>query len=271
MSDFAARELHRQGWQTGGGLGKHEDGIRDAIKVKRKNNTNGLGHDVGEQFTFHWWDHVFNQAANSISIDESGADVKISSNKSSGSEALSTKKPRKQTKQLLYGSFVSAGTCKSDDVTIEPSLDSDTSDGEEDNISCDTLERTFKMTGLTGHKAARHGHQLSGKLKRITDHENEAGQTTPVESVEEEVGPKKKRKKQKKKEAETLSSPIAENETKIATDSHKVNQTVETVTAEDKKVIKKKRKKKNVSYNDEDVDADVPKKKKKKKAKLHIG
>ena len=38
-----------------------------------------------------------------------------------------------------------------------------------------TLERAFKMSGgRTAHAAARHGHKLNGKLKRLHDQENEA-------------------------------------------------------------------------------------------------
>jgi len=95
---------------------------------------------------------------------------------------LSTKKPRKQTKQLLYGSFVLAGACKLEDAASESGSD-DASSAEEDNTACDTLERTFRMTGLTGHKAARHGHRLSGKLKRIGDHDEEASRKS-AERVE---------------------------------------------------------------------------------------
>ena len=29
-----------------------------------------VGYDAGDQFSFHWWDHVFNKAAKSIVVQE---------------------------------------------------------------------------------------------------------------------------------------------------------------------------------------------------------
>ena len=52
----------------GKGLGREEKGITEAIKPKLKFNSTGLGYDMGEQFKFHWWDHVFNKAANNITV-----------------------------------------------------------------------------------------------------------------------------------------------------------------------------------------------------------
>lgn len=28
-----------------------------------------VGHKEGEQFTFHWWDHVFNKASSSLQVE----------------------------------------------------------------------------------------------------------------------------------------------------------------------------------------------------------
>lgn len=169
---FAQSELHKHGWHSGKGLGKYEDGMKEAIKVKRKDNTSGLGHNIADEFTFHWWDHVFNKAAKSIEV-KSLEDGVTMSRKADGVEtALSTKKPCKnvQGKSLLYGTFVRAGTYK--EAAEE---DGESSDEDEDLSSKDTLEKTFKLTGLTGHKGARHGHTMSGKLKRILDQESNNG------------------------------------------------------------------------------------------------
>lgn len=35
-----------------------------------------VGYDAGDQFSFHWWDHVFNKAAKSIVVQEN--DVRTS-------------------------------------------------------------------------------------------------------------------------------------------------------------------------------------------------
>uniref|UniRef100_H0YZK8 G patch domain-containing protein 4 n=1 Tax=Taeniopygia guttata TaxID=59729 RepID=H0YZK8_TAEGU len=66
---FAETQLRRHGWRRGQGLGRREDGIAEAIRVKVKCDTAGVGHDAAEPFTFHWWDHVFNQAAANIAVE----------------------------------------------------------------------------------------------------------------------------------------------------------------------------------------------------------
>uniref|UniRef100_A0A8C7E9J4 G patch domain-containing protein 4 n=1 Tax=Nothoprocta perdicaria TaxID=30464 RepID=A0A8C7E9J4_NOTPE len=66
---FAERQLLRHGWQRGRGLGKREDGIAEAIRVRVKCDTAGLGHDAAEPFSFHWWDHVFNASAANIAVE----------------------------------------------------------------------------------------------------------------------------------------------------------------------------------------------------------
>ncbi len=95
---------------SGKGLGRAENGISEAIKVKVKCDKGGVsdrfmqhfntslvhmchwfgldfivcrkllfvdkhdaflhqvGHKEGEQFTFHWWDHVFNKASSSLQV-----------------------------------------------------------------------------------------------------------------------------------------------------------------------------------------------------------
>uniref|UniRef100_A0A674CWZ9 G patch domain-containing protein 4 n=1 Tax=Salmo trutta TaxID=8032 RepID=A0A674CWZ9_SALTR len=53
---FAKQQLLRHGWEQGKGLGRQENGICEAIIVN-------------VQFTFHWWDHVFNKASSSLEVE----------------------------------------------------------------------------------------------------------------------------------------------------------------------------------------------------------
>lgn len=174
---FASRELKKHGWNDGQGLGKLQTGMKEAIKVKVKNNTSGLGHDHGTEFTFHWWDHVFNKTANSIKVTSDEDGVKIEKDKDCEKikpVLISNKKPLKSCfagKPLLYGTFVKSGTFNASDGVPSNEEESESSSDEEDMSAKDTLEKTYKLTGLTGHKAARHGHKLSGKLKRIQEQE----------------------------------------------------------------------------------------------------
>ena len=58
---FAKNHMYKQGWVEGKGLGRYETGMKNAIKVKIKRDQAGMGHDMAEEFTFQWWDHVFNK------------------------------------------------------------------------------------------------------------------------------------------------------------------------------------------------------------------
>ncbi|XP_042750751.1 LOW QUALITY PROTEIN: G patch domain-containing protein 4-like, partial [Lagopus leucura] len=91
---FAERELRRHGWTWGRGLGKWEDGIARPIRPSVKCGTAGVGHDAAEQFSFHWWDHVFNEAAANIAVRD-GQDGVCVEARSEQRFGLSTKKPHK--------------------------------------------------------------------------------------------------------------------------------------------------------------------------------
>uniref|UniRef100_A0A8C3CHE6 G patch domain-containing protein 4 n=1 Tax=Cairina moschata TaxID=8855 RepID=A0A8C3CHE6_CAIMO len=67
---FAEGLLRRHGWSQGKGLGKKEDGISQALRVKVKCDSAGVGHNAAEQFSFHWWDHVFNESAANIAVED---------------------------------------------------------------------------------------------------------------------------------------------------------------------------------------------------------
>merc|ERR1712198_796967 len=115
---FAKNHMYKQGWVEGKGLGRHETGMKSAIKVKIKRDQAGVGHDMAEEFTFQWWDHVFNRAASKIKLkgeddsEESDSDDDDACAGGGGSFDISNKKPTKKKydpKQILYGRFVSGG------------------------------------------------------------------------------------------------------------------------------------------------------------------
>jgi len=252
MACFATNELRKHGWSDGKGLGKKEHGIKEAIKIKRKNNTSGLGLDIAEQFTYHWWDHAFNKAAKSINVDTTGDEVKLS--KTESIEPLSTRKLTKyfNGKPLVYGSFVKAGSFVpgTTNEKSDKKEESSSSEDEVDYSSKDTLERTYKITGLTGHKAARHGHGMSGKLKRILDQEESSPICTPRASPEhtrewdtQEPIPKKKKKKKKNTEVSNMNKEIEEIGS-ICTLSTRGSDTCEPIPK------KKKKKKKHFEVSD---------------------
>lgn len=186
---FAEQQLLRHGWEHGKGLGRAENGISEAIKVKVKCDKGGVGHKEGEQFTFHWWDHVFNKASSSLQVesDQNGIQLKKTVEEDEENGMISNKKPRKATlaKAKLYGCFVKSATLLSGQEQPEPkssrSDDSSSSEEEEDDQKLD-LSSTIMLSdadimkacgGRTAHKGARHGLTMSAKLARLEQQEAE--------------------------------------------------------------------------------------------------
>ncbi|XP_041037683.1 G patch domain-containing protein 4 [Carcharodon carcharias] len=236
--EFAEKQLRQRGWRRGKGLGRREDGIREAIKVKVKCDTAGVGHHAGEQFTFHWWDHVFNKAAANITVESKEDGVEVKKVSEEGELSISNKKPRKThlCKDLLYGRFIKAATLmpSSKAALVEPeSSDDSDSDGDEKlNLSSATRltdeELVQACGGRTGHKGARHGVTMSAKLMRLEEQEREflakygrpggagggdapppprgAKQQDPAsEAVETEGKARRRRKKKRRREREHAS------------------------------------------------------------------
>lgn len=270
---FAQNQLQKHGWEEGKGLGKSENGIKSAIKAKVKNNKGGLGHDAGTEFTFHWWDHIFNKAANTIEVvnDEENGEVEIKKNKNAKKivpQLMYNKRPLPTSvtgKPLLYGTFVSAGVITSKDMDSganTPEALSDASDSEsEEELSTDLLDRTFKKTGLTGHKGARHGFKLSGKLKRIQEQEaktvqniKESNKETKSESDNETKSESENKRKSKSKlEKSKNIKDLQEND--IETKN----------TSKSKKKKRKLKENRELSEEEEAAEPSEPKPKKKKK------
>ncbi|XP_031135483.2 G patch domain-containing protein 4 [Sander lucioperca] len=184
---FAEQQLLRHGWEHGKGLGRGENGISEAIKVKVKCGKGGVGHKEGEQFTFHWWDHVFNKASSGLQVesDQNGIQLKKTMEQDEEDGMISNKKPRKATlaKAKLYGCFVKSATLLSGQEQPEPKSSSsdDSSSSEEEDQKLD-LSSTTKLSdadlmkacgGRTAHKGARHGLTMSAKLARLEQQEAE--------------------------------------------------------------------------------------------------
>ncbi|XP_031564951.1 G patch domain-containing protein 4-like [Actinia tenebrosa] len=168
---FARSQLEKQGWAEGKGLGKEEDGIKKAIKVGIKNDTQGVGYKVSNQFTFHWWDHVFNKTAKSIVVKENEDGVLVTKEGTSN-QPISSKRPNKHSqKPLLYGRFVKASSATTPG-DVESESDNTDEEAEKDFSSKHPEDIVFKACGgRTAHKGARHGLKLNGKLKRIEEQE----------------------------------------------------------------------------------------------------
>ncbi|XP_072249633.1 G patch domain-containing protein 4 [Leuresthes tenuis] len=228
---FAEQQLLRHGWEHGKGLGRAENGRVEAIKVKVKCDKGGVGHKEGEQFTFHWWDHVFNKASSSLQVesDQSGIKLKNTAEEDEEEGMISNKKPRKAAlaKAKLYGCFVKSATLLSGQEQPEPasSNSDDSSSSDEDEEQTLDLSSTTKLSdcdlikacgGRTAHKGARHGLKMSAKLARLEQQEAEfmakygkksqpstsspvsVAPTPPTSQPEQQESAKEKKKKKKK-------------------------------------------------------------------------
>lgn len=218
---FAEQQLLRHGWEKGKGLGRRESGISEAIKVKIKCDKGGVGHKEGEQFTFHWWDHVFNKASSNLVVETGQDGVKVKADDSSN-VLISNRKPTKaqQAKSMLYGSFVKSATLLSGELQPEkPSESDDSSSSSEDEDHKLDLSSTTKLSdadllkacgGRTAHKGARHGLTMNAKLARLEQQElefmnkygknNQPARTSTNPEDNKDATEKTKRKKSKRKE-----------------------------------------------------------------------
>lgn len=279
QSRFAQKELKKFGWKEGSGLGKNENGMKEAIKVKIKNDSHGVGHNRGDEFTFHWWDHVFNKAASSIVVESTQEGVSVKAAKES--VGVSTKKARTyDNKAMLYGQFVKGATLDNNQEVKSEGEEEDASEMteylEEDRQTLQKLpdEEILKICGgMTAHKGARHGLKLNGKLERIQEQERllmekwkkqkgsnsemdkseraslnaKTDTTTENEDVNREcVKTKKKKKKRDKLED---AEKISQNQSPDCDDSQEIQN--------DKSDVKKekKRKRRNIELGHEtDID-----------------
>lgn len=57
----------------GQGIGKNLDGIVQPIKANLKFDKDGLGHDKAKDFTTHWWENAYNEAANNIAVEHNSS------------------------------------------------------------------------------------------------------------------------------------------------------------------------------------------------------
>ncbi|KAL0054759.1 hypothetical protein WJX82_001967 [Trebouxia sp. C0006] len=71
---FGERLLRKQGWEKGEGLGKNKTGVAEAIQVKKKEDTAGVGANRGHINCDKWWEGAFNAAVHIIDHEDSDSD-----------------------------------------------------------------------------------------------------------------------------------------------------------------------------------------------------
>jgi len=303
--EFAKSHMVGKGWSEGIGLGRHGQGITDAIKPKLKFDQSGIGHNKAEEFEFQWWDHAFNKAAKSVKVEE-GQDGQVKVDFNSSKNELSTKKIRrkaekamkKEVKAKLYSNFVKSGTLTGG--KMEEAEEGDSGFVEDKDLS---LLRTLTddelvkaCGGRTAHKGGRHGHRMNAKLARIEKAEAEymlnhkskdrvcarlvedqtctrlgGEEVNEGESVDKESaeGPAEVKRKKKKRKKDKDSDGIIESDSKIfkGDDTREITVSVEPNLETKQKKKKSKKGEDNIENQEPQEEAGVLQKKKKKSKK----
>ncbi|XP_043288703.1 G patch domain-containing protein 4 [Venturia canescens] len=237
MSSFAKAQLLKFGWTEGKGLGKHENGIVEALKPKLKFDNTGIGHDAKE---FKWWESVYEKASKNVKIIPVVGDQKEVRMTVKESDALQistsqyTLENSFKKAQLQYGNFLK--TCTLDNGRVKP--ETNVPEIKEVRIGEElTDEQLFNACGgRTAHKGARHGLKLSGKLARIARQEalllGVSREVQSAENKEGNSGPvkernKKKRKRDKGTKIEVIDLETLENVVRASSDENILSDTSE--------------------------------------------
>lgn len=69
---------------AGDGLGRNNDGMAEPLKQNYKFDKTGLGHNKADEMNNHWWENVYNSAAENLDINRNGDDGTISVGLKSG-------------------------------------------------------------------------------------------------------------------------------------------------------------------------------------------
>ncbi|XP_063835922.1 G patch domain-containing protein 4 [Ostrinia nubilalis] len=251
--NFARKQLEKYGWTDGKGLGKHENGISEALKPTLKRSVAGIGHDAASDFTEHWWTKLYDKAAGNVEVEEKNGKTKKIKTKEDEFEItnstwkLKKKKKQSDTEEEQYKDyFVRKAVLSGGGSTVRNVNDSESED--ETAVTKDV----FKMTdeelfaaceGRTAHKGARHGLKATGKLARVAQQEqillaqpqytgyshakklkknNEVQdneESNPNPDVDSSIEPKKKKRKRNNSDNENAqavcsTSPLPEDDEK---------------------------------------------------------
>jgi hypothetical protein len=96
-------------YRRGKGLGKEENGVTEAVKVKRREENAGIGLDSTEKFDDQWWHDVYNKASRTdiaTAADEQATETKKS------------KKERKEAKKRKKAGLARIGEVPTDEQLL---------------------------------------------------------------------------------------------------------------------------------------------------------
>ncbi|KAL6076136.1 G patch domain-containing protein 4 [Balamuthia mandrillaris] len=265
--------LEKMGWKKGQGLGRHENGMTEFIRVKKRQDSLGLGAEKKEEDLkrgFEWWDHVYNKASSAWNVEATDSGVKVIS------QAEQEEKRKKKTAALLAnygGAFVKASEEK------ETELTKDFSSGlKEDELFAVCGGRTLRKFVPTGKLQRLQQHEQQWKQKdekeTTTPNEEKAKEEAKEEREEEkeereseERKEKKKKQKKKKTKKKTKEEDETEGEKKQLKKRKREGEEEDKEPGEKKTKKKEKKKNKRRKIEQEETESSAQKIEKKKKKK----
>lgn len=207
---FAEEQLLKHGWTQGKGLGRKENGITQALRIRLKQDTHGVGHDPSKEFTNHWWNELFNKTAANLVVETRQDGVQI---KHLSKETTRHNHPKPN---LLYQKFVKMATLTSGGEKPDKDSESCSDDNHQGPQPPKILTDEMLLQaceGRTAHKAARLGITMKAKLARLEAQEQAfldrlKGQDPGIPQPPCECKPlkKKKKKRKQKKEEEAIAT-----------------------------------------------------------------
>ncbi|KAJ0170335.1 hypothetical protein K1T71_014263 [Dendrolimus kikuchii] len=295
--DFARKQLEKYGWSDGKGLGKHENGISEALKPKLKRSVAGIGHDPASEFNEHWWTALYDKAARNIEVKEKNnktKKIKATNDFEITNSTWKLKNDKHKSNEKYSDNFVRTAVLTNGGSKIEDVREAVVCETEKKDVFQMTDEELFKACeGRTAHKGARHGLKALGKLARIAQQEEmllaqpqyngyshsiKKSNSEIVENImlddEKEVKIKKKKKKSCSSgnnmyENSAIDDNVASEvkEIEVGTKSKKSKESIATVEIENsaKRKLKKRKIKEHIQESNEVQDIDKLKKKKKRK------
>ncbi|PZC74174.1 hypothetical protein B5X24_HaOG208246 [Helicoverpa armigera] len=296
--DFARRQLEKYGWADGKGLGKHENGISEALKPKLKRSVAGVGHDAAAEFNEHWWTTLYDKAAANVEVKEKdGVTKKIKTKDeqefviTNSTWKLNKKQKDTDNEEQYSDYFVRTAVLTNGASNVERVRESDSDDDEKKDVFKMTDEELFaKCEGRTAHKGARHGLRATGKLARIAQQEalllsqSKYSGYSHAKKLKEQVedinlnsdsdtNERKKKKKKRKRcnsnEKPEINTTLAESEEMPLLDNNVTDDDNVASVLKEENVSRKSKKSKKKKIRDIEVipeeDEDVSKPKKKKK------
>ena len=100
-SKFGEKMLAKMGWTEGKGLGKKENGLKDCVQIKRRDEGTGLGKEKKNDFKWdnNFWETMYDNVAEKLK-DGIDPKAKSSSSKTIKRKSKKDRKDRKRKKEV---------------------------------------------------------------------------------------------------------------------------------------------------------------------------